>query len=389
MILNLEKGYVSVDDVNISISKLNKAGLIDVDFRNIDITFVYLEDEDYFFMYSDTAAYAELIKAIAEDREAMRRKLLLYMNDFGVGHFLWKQLMHYACKKFDLSVYLYMDEFSEEEYGLDPMSGYFDYTYGKRRYPRKVDSIEKAYDMLNSVLPQNFSETRRRYLKQEAEKSLKGFMDICGNDLENKECYLEKLETLNGSSVDKWNDSKGELQALRAKIQELTQEGIFDVQRSEYIQMFFEYCIGYVCRRVDKLNESALFQQYGPISELKIKLRESINKLGFMELLDLYKEYKEKEKLLCSKARHTGMELDKFPYKEYIDIYRLGSILISDKMNQINKNKAKNKYIPQNLLDEALIFYYDTESAKDAYSARSNEKYAQDKQSGNKKLNMP
>lgn len=78
------------------------------------------------------------------------------------------------------------------------------------------------------------------------------------------------------------------------------------------------------------------------------------------------------------------MKLNEFPYGEYIDIYRLGSILISDKMNQINRNKAKNKYIPQDLLDEALIFYYDTESAQEADSIRSNEKYAQDKQSGNK-----
>lgn len=389
MILNLEKGYVSVDDVNISISKLNKAGLIDVDFRNIDITFVYLEDEDYFFMYSDTVAYAELIKAIAEDREAMRRKLLQYKNDFGVEHFLWKQLMHYTCRKLSINVYRYSDNiYEDEDCGLSyGSSDYFSESlgYSERRhpYPRKVDSTKEAYDILSSVLPQNLSVTRSNYLKQEVEDELKEFTDICGNNLENKEHYLEKLETLNGSSVDRWNISKGELQSLRAKIQELTQEGIFDAQRSDDIQMFFEYCIDYICRSIDKLNESALLQQYGPIGDLKIKLRESINRLGFMELLDLYKEYKEKEKLLCSKARHVGMGVDEFPYREYIDTYRLGSILISDKMNQINRNKAKSKYIPQDLLDEALIFYYDTESAKEAYSARSNEKYAQDKQSGN------
>lgn len=139
-----------------------------------------------------------------------------------------------------------------------------------------------------------------------------------------------------------------------------------------------------MCRRFDKLNENVLLQQYGPISDLKIKLRETINRLGFMELLDLYKEYKGKENLLCSKARCAGIKLNEFPYGGYIDIYRLGSILISDKMNKINKNKAKNKYIPQDLLDEAVVFYYDTESAKEAYSVRSNEKYAQDKLSGNK-----
>ena len=51
MKLNLEKGYISVDDFNnIDISKLKKVGLIDIDFRNVKITFVYLYDGYYFLL---------------------------------------------------------------------------------------------------------------------------------------------------------------------------------------------------------------------------------------------------------------------------------------------------------------------------------------------------
>lgn len=383
MILNLEKGYVSVDDVNISISKLNKVGLIDIYFKNIKNTFVYSECEDYFFMYSDAVAYAELIKAIAGNREEMRQKLIQYRNDFGVEHSLWKQLLKYACKKFDVNKYTYSDNYLER-CGLDSISDYFSISYDKNwLYPRKTNSLEEAYNILNSVLPQNFHATRRNYLKQEAETGLKEFTDICGDNLENRENYLAKLETLNGSTIDRWIASKEDLQSLKTQWQGLIQEEIIDAQHSNDIQLFLECCISYVCRRIDKLSENMLIQQYGPVSDLKKKLRESINRLKFMELLDLYKEYKEKENLLCSKARRDGMKIDEFPYGEYINCYRLGSTLISDKMNQINKNKAKNKYIPQELLDEALIFYYDTESAKKAYSVRSNEKYVQDKESGN------
>lgn len=382
MKLNLEKGYISVDDFNnIDISKLKKVGLIDIDFRNVKITFVYLYDGYYFFMYSDTVAYEELIKEIAGNRKDMIQKLLQYQNDFGVEHFLWKKLLRHTCDKFDVNQYTYVDNYR----GLDMESDYFSTkSVLGRLYPKEVNSIKEAYKLLRSVLPQNFSATRRNYLKQEAEDELKKFTDICGNNLENRENYLEKIEMINGSSLDRWNASKEELQLLREKLQGYTQEGIFDAKDSSDIQLFFDYCIDYVCVRVDKLNENALLRQYGSISDLKITLRENINRLGFMELLDLYKEYKEKENLLCSKARRAGMKLNEFPYGEYIDIYRLGSILISDKMNQINRNKAKNKYISRDLLDEALIFYYDTESAKEADYIRSNEKYAQDKQSGNK-----
>lgn len=384
MTLNIKEGYISIDDVDIEIDKLNKVGFVDVDFRNIKITFVYSDDEDYLFMYSDTEAYAKLIKEIAGSRKDMRQKLIQYKNDFGVEHSLWKQLLQCTCEKFDINIYTYSDSYQEQD-GLNTMNDYFSRRYDKIwLYPRKVNNIKKAYDLLSSVLPQNFSVTRKNYLKQEAEDEFKKITDICGNNLDNREFYLNKLEILNGSDLERWNASKKELQSLRAKVQGLTQEGIFDVKESNDIQLFLDYCIDYVCRRFDKLNENELLQQYGPISDLKIKLRETINRLGFMELLDLYKEYKGKENLLCSKARCAGIKLNEFPYGGYIDIYRLGSILISDKMNKINKNKAKNKYIPQDLLDEAVVFYYDTESAKEAYSVRSNEKYAQDKLSGNK-----
>lgn len=384
MRLDLEKGCINVDGVEININKLNKVGLVDVDFKNIKITFVYSDDEDYFFMYSDSASYEELIKEIAGNRKEMRQKLLRYQKDFGVEHSLWKQLLQYTCEKYEINRYIYSDEYPERNQ-LDTMSDYFSWKFDKRwLYPRKVSSIKDAYDLLSSVLPQNFSATRRNFFKKKVTDELKMFTDICGNNLENREKYLEKLEMNNESSLDKWIASKEELQSLRTKLQGLIHEGNFDAKSSSNIQCFLDYCIDYVCVRVSKLNENVLYQQYGSISDLKVKLRENINRLGFMELLDMYKEYKEKEKLLCSKARHAGMKLNELPYVQYIDIYRLGSILISDKMNQINRNKAKNKFIPQDLLDEALIFYYDTGSAQEADFIRLNEKYAQDKESGNK-----
>ena len=53
-------------------------------------------------------------------------------------------------------------------------------------------------------------------------------------------------------------------------------------------------------------------------------------------------------------------------------------------MNQINRNKAKVKYISPDLLNEAMVFYYDADSPQDAYTARSAEIYSQAKESGDK-----
>lgn len=377
MELDFEKGCVSVENININISELIKVGLIDFVFNNVKLTFVYSEDRDYHFMYSDTVLYAELLKAIAGSPKEVGRNLCQYQNDFGVEHELWSQLLKCTFEKFNIDRWSYA-----EECGIDYCNDYFHHNTLHGFYPQKVNNIQEVYNLLNSVLPQNFSETKRRYLKEKAESGLKVFTDICGSNLDNKEAYLAYLETINKNDVDKWNVSKEKLQSFKVKAQEFAQEGLFDSRENNDIQWFLEYCISYVCGRVSTLVESILLQQYGPVGDLKKSLRESIDRLGFMELVDLFKEYKEKERLICSKARYVGINLNESPHKQYVDVYRLGSVLISDRMNQINKNKAKNKYIPQDLIDEALIFYYDADSVKDAYSARSNEKYSQDKKNG-------
>ena len=104
-----------------------------------------------------------------------------------------------------------------------------------------------------------------------------------------------------------------------------------------------------------------------------------------MDLLELYKEYKKQEAYLVSKERYDErMGIKSILYKEYIDVFRLGSILISNRMNQINHNKARHKYIPQDLLDEAMIFYYEGKSIQDSYKVQADERYFQEKMGGNK-----
>lgn len=378
-----ENEILNLSGFKIPINKLTEVGLLNFDFLNVKIEFVYLEVDTYFFMYSNTKAYSELLKVIAGNRKEVRQKLLQYQNNYGVEHALWKQLVCNTIFKFNLDMFKYADNYPENT-GLDYSNDYFNYNCDDYHavFPIEIKSTKETYDFYYSMLPKNLPFTKRKFLKQKAEASIKKFVDICGSNFENKELYLTQLETDNGNSIDKWIDSKKDLQSLMSEFQELGKEEIIETKCGNDFLRFLEYCINYVTNRIEKLNEKVLFQQYGPIDDMKKSLRESIDNLGFMELLDLFKEYRKKEDLLCSKARHTGMQVDEFPYNEYINIFKLGSVLISDKMNKLNRNKAKNKYIPQELLDEALIFYYDTSSVQEAYTVRSNEKYAQDKQGG-------
>ena len=293
------------DGRQLLIQKLDFVKKMYVVVDKINLCFICVEDReshvscDYFFLYDDSLQYENLLKLIINQPEVVKDFMQNYdKRTFWVDRNLREQLLRAAIRKFGLSR-------CREWYGLFK-SGYHD--RDDNYEPLKIDNVDAMYEFLESMLPDNIDETRRK-------KALA--------------------------------DEK----AQQAKRQQLA---------------------------------NALLRRYGPVSILKENLRSSINRLGFMELLELFKEYKAQENYFSELVAQSNLDRKDSLFKQYADIYRLGSVLISDRMNQINRNKTKNKYIPQDLLDEAMVFYYDADSPQDAYAARSAEIYSQAKESGDK-----
>ena len=293
------------DGRQLLIQKLDFVKKMYVVVDKINLCFICVEDReshvscDYFFLYDDSLQYENLLKLIINQPEVVKDFMQNYdKRTFWGDRNLREQLLRAAIRKFGLSR-------CREWYGLFK-SGYHD--RDDNYEPIKIDNVDAMYEFLESMLPDNIDETRRK-------KALA--------------------------------DEK----AQQAKRQQLA---------------------------------NALLRRYGPVSILKENLRSSINRLGFMELLELFKEYKAQENYFSELVAQSNLDRKDSLFKQYADIYRLGSVLISDRMNQINRNKTKNKYIPQDLLDEAMVFYYDADSPQDAYAARSAEIYSQAKESGDK-----
>ena len=245
---------------------------------------------------------------------------------------------------------------------------------GKNLVPQQIENICETYDELVPVLPKNYDKTK----KKRAEIALKELVDIYDDN-------FEKLENENGNDLERWEGTIKNLEGLRSKLQYFLKERTNELSGTYKIDEYLETCFRYAYDRIRLIGEKELLEQYGPITDLKRKLRDSINHLGFMELLELYKEYKKKETCLFSEGRYDDrLRIESALYKKYIDVFRLGSVLISNRMNQINQNKARHKYIPQDLLDEAMVFYYEGKSVQDSYKAQSDEKYFQEKKGGNK-----
>lgn len=297
------------DGRQLLIQKLDFVKKMYVIVDKINLCFICVEDRefhdsnDFFFLYDDSLQYENLLKLIAYQPDVVRGFMQNYDKRTFWGDInLREQLLRAALRKFG-------GRRCKSWYGLFKNGGHSaDYDRDDNYEPLKIDNVDAMYEFLESMLPENIDETRRK-------KALA--------------------------------DEK----AKQAKRQQLA---------------------------------NALLRRYGPVSILKENLRSSINRLGFMELLELFKEYKAQENYFSELVAQSNLDRKDSLFKQYADIYRLGSVLISDRMNQINRNKTKNKYIPQDLLDEAMVFYYDADSPQDAYAARSAEIYSQAKESGDK-----
>lgn len=297
------------DGRQLLIQKLDFVKKMYVIVDKINLCFICVEDRefssslDFFFLYDDSMQYENLLKLIVYQPDVVRDFMQNYdKSTFWGDRNLREQLLRAALRKFG-------GRRCKSRYGLLEDGGRrADYDRDDNYEPLKIDNVDAMYEFLESMLPENIDETRRK-------KALA--------------------------------DEK----AKQAKRQQLA---------------------------------NALLRRYGPVSILKENLRSSINRLGFMELLELFKEYKAQENYFSELVAQSNLDRKDSLFKQYADIYRLGSVLISDRMNQINRNKTKNKYIPQDLLDEAMVFYYDADSPQDAYAARSAEIYSQAKESGDK-----
>ena len=408
MELNLEKGYIQDAYTRITLDRLLWVEKLTASFGKIHMEFVAAERDfartwmssvfdsvfyRYLYLYDDVSNYERQLRLLKENYIEVVKYADRLGNEQYLEQELWKCLLTDSYKRGIINPHndCLAQKFSPHEY-----SKIMDFCgHHASGFTDRVENLKEAYQLLVSVLPENMEKTRKNMEKKEAEKKLESLTELCGENIEDEDACIARLEQENGQVLEKWEKTVQKLKDLKDMLLEIEDRKLFEAPYTDQRKKIIEACLSAACERVDKLkkekeqekeqlNKKKLFDQYGPVSNLKKVLRDSVNRLDFMELLDLYKEYKEQEEFLNSFARRNGCSKKEPYYKEYMDIYRLGSVLISHKMNELNRNKAKRKYIPQDLLDEALLFYYEVDSVQDAYAARSDEQYSQQKESGEK-----
>ena len=104
----------------------------------------------------------------------------------------------------------------------------------------------------------------------------------------------------------------------------------------------------------------------------------------FQLALKKYFEYKENFEYVERVVSDAKLEEIKEAFADYLEFYQNAKVFISDYLNEINRKKDARKEIPQEDLDRALMYFYNTDSPEEAREAVKEKKYRESRQYGEK-----
>lgn len=354
-----------------------------------ELEFVCLSTFRRFFFYQNERAYLEILKLMYDHPEAVKPLLLKYYSASGLMKDLLVCLYSAMCSRFHTKGYEHLKNCVKYEARPNyfELSEVFDPSDQRDERPIR-SSIDNLYEALCFLLPQNLPKKRAEIAEQERitqKKEAAILADTIRETYDRTTGFSQLFESIRISEKngpDTLYQAVTHMEQQKQDVQKY-QKGnyITSEEAAELVEIINEAIatlLGWVQSAVDKQRTN----EFGTISELKTKFRTSIHKLQFPELLELFRDYKKQEAAFLRRKEAAKHSIENASYDPYINLYRYGGILISDRMNQLNRNKAKHKHIPQDLLDEAMQFYYDADSIAAAYETQRKEKYSQEKESG-------
>lgn len=133
-----------------------------------------------------------------------------------------------------------------------------------------------------------------------------------------------------------------------------------------------------------------IFAQKGDFrdGEIPVQKKELVDwrdrKEPFQLALKKYFGYKENFEYVERVVSNAKREEIKEAFADYLEFYQNAKVFISDYLNEINRKKDARKEIPQEDLDRALMYFYNTDSPEEAREAVKEKKYRESRQYGEK-----
>ncbi len=253
--------------------------------------------------------------------------------------------------------------------------------------------FDELYNSIEKMLPQNIKKTKEQImetrkkeeLKQQQKKEINAvrirqqeIIKDYGKNFERKEAvlkdYMLSANEKNLSSLvsqvkqeikcwNEWADKKLIEKEWGIQYAEILSEKLSILEKKYYAH-----------------ENELLERQHGIIADKKIELLEQVRYIRSDCLQDgeiLYKNYTEVHNRLEKQLKKSLFQNEGLRLHQYIQFYRLGSILIRDQMNWVNKNPLKRIYIPPKDIEDAMVYFYETDTLEHAVELRKRKNYVE------------
>lgn len=386
-----DKGTVSIPSEEIiDVQKISFS------FLDKTLEFVCLTSIQRYFFYKDERTYIEIQRLIYDHPGKIKPLLLKYYSASGLMKDLLVALYSAMCRRYCTEGYRHLEKCVR----FDASPNYFDLseTYdpiGETTAEIVAAENEDLYEALCLLMPQNLPKKRmeiaeKKRLEEEQAREQK-YSDAAVltytilktyDKTTNFSKFFESLGIVDKTNIEVLYEALAKIEKQRHTLNELCEENFISPEKRENLAEVLNEVSTKLAEQVRAILDKERSYEFGSIPENKSKLRLSINKLGFAELLELLCDYQKEEAAFLRRKEQARQQLEKESYDPYIDLCRFGIVLLNDRLNQLNRNKAKHKHIPQDILDQAMCFYYDTHSISNAYETQRKEKYSQEKEGG-------
>lgn len=356
-------------DVFVKSKDLSTIQKFDIKTADVKLSIIAIEQTGWVFIYNSKSELWKLFKEIVNGGEIVEH-LSKVQNEYNTERIVWKILLLRAFGALDA----YHRDFQRKFNIQDDMFRCFSYT--KAEFFCENIDFDEYYRCFQMLLPENLENARNETTQIEYQNLVQKY----GSQFENAQEILDTFKdsisekTLEKDTQENINDVKHWRDALDKQIVD-----------SEWIQQYLTLLMS-----ERKMLEKAYFQmsaeklrkRHGDISEKKVSLLSQLNKLQFEDALEMYRDYQAAFRNLQQEEKNAPFHDDNSLIHSYINYYHYGSTLLSDHLNRINKYKNKRQSIPQEELDAAMMYFYETDTPEAAEQLREKDEYLDNKKNG-------
>ncbi len=382
--VNYKKGVLPLgknkygDAISLDSSQIHQLNRLEISVKEIHFTVIAVLQKGWIFLCNNPNAYEQLLDLTAEGKICQVYQKAA--KNYNVERIWWMLLYTFSIEKYHLDSYkLYREwNLSDNLYNIDILHPDLDSDTHRILFITGTD-WNQLYQDIKMLLPENLEAARLQERKNAVLSRQNKLIEKYGLHWERAEHFLNRAQ---GSSEEELEEAGDSLKKEICFWQEALDGGLAEKEWTEAYLIVLSRKETLLKQQYLRLTNRRLENDYGQIPDQKIALLSRLRKITFQDALFLYRSYMDNQRELEEEYESYPCAGDEPLYPQYIEFFRLGSVLVSQKLNQLNINKSKQKYIAPDILDQALMYFYETKTPEEARQLQQKEDYLENRKNG-------